>query len=210
MWLWKLCPPLQSGHTQDLLTLCYGWPDNEQRVDRLIHCLYRDLPCCNLKDTLIKRLEKPKPCHTVSVNHSCKNKRPQNRSIKTIQFTNSQQKIYLKIDFIILFWLANKCLILPSFFLYFGLTLFIEASFVLSVSLPHSLFQSHNNLLFPCVLLKFPTHFMVTLNDLIICLPISKTDFDPTNSFPWKPKGDSIKAASNLRWVIKKESAGIN
>lgn len=62
----------------------------------------------------------------------------------------------------------------------------------------------------PCVWFKFPTHFMVTLNKPIICLPISKTDFDPTNSFPWKPKGDSIKAASNLRWVVKKESAGIN
>lgn len=80
----------------------------------------------------------------------------------------------------------------------------MEASFVLRASLPHSLLHSHNNQLFPCVLLKFPTHFMVTLNDLIICLHISKTDFDPTNSFPWKPKGDSIKAASNLSWVIKK------
>lgn len=45
---------------------------------------------------------------------------------------------------------------------------------------------------------------MVTLNDLIICPHISKTDFSPTNSFPWKPKGDSIKAASELSWVIKK------
>lgn len=51
---------------------------------------------------------------------------------------------------------------------------------------------------------------MVTLNDLIICLPISEADFDATNSFPWKPKGDSTKAASNLRCVIKKEGAGIN
>lgn len=76
-------------------------------------------------------------------------------------------------------------------------SVFIDAYFVLRASLPHSLLQPHNNQVFPCVLLKFPTHFMVTLNDLIICLPISKTDFYPTHSFPWKPKGDSIKAASN-------------
>ncbi len=113
------------------------------------------------------------------------------------------------INFIIMFWLANTFLML-LFFLYFGFTLFIVAPFVLRASLLYSLLHSHNNQLFPCVLLKFPTHFMVTLNDLIICLPISKTDFSPTNSFPWKPKGDSVKAASNLRWVIKKVSAGIN
>lgn len=45
---------------------------------------------------------------------------------------------------------------------------------------------------------------MVTLNDLIICLHISKPDFSPTNSFPWKPKGDSIKAASELG-LLRKE-----
>ena len=64
--------------------------------------------------------------------------------------------------------------------------------------MPHSLLHSRKNLLFPCDLLKFPTHFMVTLNDLIICPHLLKTDFDPTNSFPWKLKGDSIKAASEL------------
>lgn len=80
----------------------------------------------------------------------------------------------------------------------------IYGSFVLRASLPHSLHYSHNNQLFPCIALKFPTHFMVTLNDLIICLHISKPDFSPTNSFPWKPKGDSIKTASELMWVIKK------
>lgn len=53
-------------------------------------------------------------------------------------------------------------------------------------------------------MLKFPTHFMVTLNDLIICLYISKTDFSPTNSFPWKPKVDAIKPASELRWIVTK------
>lgn len=79
----------------------------------------------------------------------------------------------------------------------------IYGSCVLEASSPHSLHHSHNNQLFPCVVLKFPTHFMVTLNDLIICLHISKTDFSPTNSFPWKPKGDAIKAASELRWAIK-------
>lgn len=113
------------------------------------------------------------------------------------QFYNSNLACKLILDIVFLF-------------LQFSFTLFIEASLDLRASLPHSLFQSHNNQLFPCVLFKFPTLFMVTLNDLIICLPISKTHFDPTNSFPWKPKGDSIKAASNLRWVIKKESAGIN
>lgn len=51
---------------------------------------------------------------------------------------------------------------------------------------------------------------MVALNDLIICLPISNPDFNPRNSFLWKSKTDSIEALSNLKRVIKKESAGIN
>lgn len=53
----------------------------------------------------------------------------------------------------------------------------MEVTFILRACLPHSLFHSHNNQLFPCVFRKFPTRFMVTLNNLIICLHISKTDF---------------------------------
>lgn len=90
---------------------------------------------------------------------------------------------------------------------------FIEAVFVFFEPLRHTASSILTTIcFFPCVLLKFPTHFTVSLNDLIICLHVSKTDFDPRNSFPWKPKGDSIKAASKLRWGIKrkKRSAGIN
>lgn len=52
-----------------------------------------------------------------------------------------------------------------------------------------ALLHSHNNQLFPCALLKFPTHLMVTFNDLIICPQISKTHFVARDSFPRRPGG---------------------
>lgn len=117
--------------------------------------------------------------------------------------------------FIILFWLLKarqRCLrvaLAPV-----GLHT-IYGSFICFKSLvATALLHSHNNQLFPCVLLKFPTHFMVALNDLIICPQISKTHFEARDSFPWRPwGGDSIRAASNLGCVIrtkKKGGDGIN
>ena len=87
MWLWELCPPHQSVQTQDLLTADGGI--KSVRVDQLIHWLYQDLPCCNLKDTLIEGLEKPNPRHTVFVNHCCKRKGPKiDRCIQVVAKKN--------------------------------------------------------------------------------------------------------------------------
>lgn len=113
--------------------------------------------------------------------------------------------------FIILFWLLKArqcclCVALAPVGLYT-----IYGSFICFKSLvATALLHSHNNQLFPCVLRKFPTHFMVALNDLIICPQISKTHFEARDSFPWRPGGVSPQERPLISDVLlgQKKGAG--
>lgn len=64
-----------------------------------------------------------------------------------------------------------------------------------------SLPEPPNYWLFPCILLKFPTHFIVTLYNLTMCLLILKTDFYLTD-FPWKPMDDSVSSLELISDVL--------